>query len=406
MNASTTRHRALLLNGGVLLVRHLAAVLWAFCLSLVLTALLSLHQHHQFAAILDHSLAREPLTHGFDLGSAIAVLIHASGDLPVSSLFGLGSVPAFALLYLLLIPGTLACYLTGAPVRLSTLLRDGLLYLWRFVLIAVLALIAFLLILGPLSLVNAGWTRLIDEHIVGRPAFLLELLSVFVLFLVATLIRLFFDLMEVYTVQLGLAVGTSAQSYRGLRPAFLAAWRGLRLHLGRLWGSFLLLALLGAAGYTLLARTALHTLAQPRVWPLLLFSELAILLSMITRFWQRAIEVTFAHDHPVTLLTTVPSAVAPNIPPGDPVPSQRPSPDPHRDDSPEDLPDKLPIPPRPGTGFAAPMQTAYDIDPFTPLTMAPNPISTEEEESLRDKSKDRNPPSGRPESTRTEPPAK
>ena len=405
-----THSRSLLFSGLSLLLRRLPAVLWTFVFSLAISILFTLRLHGQLSALLDHSLASASLVRGFDLPTAASAMIRLRDNVPGGASFGFSSFAVFLVLYFVLVPGTLFCYLTGERARLATLLRQGLLHFWRFVRITVVALVVFAAVLAPLSALNTRWAALIDEHIVGRPAFLLEMLGVLALFLAASLIRLFFDFVEVYTVQLGLSFRPNGRSDRRVRKAFTPAWRALRLHFVAAWGSFLLLWLLGFAAYLIFARLALHTLAKPHAWPLIVFSQLAVFASISTRLWQRAAEVVLAVDHPTALaastrpltapqpstgasLLDVPAIVATpapgsNVtPPGDLKPTQLGDRDllPIEPGAPVQR-DEPHLPLSPGTPIA-PIQTAYDIDPFTPLTIVPNPISTEQEDALRDRTR-------------------
>ena len=408
-----THSRTLLFSGLALLLRRLPAVLWTFVFSLAISILFTLRLHGQFSALLDHSLASASLIRGFDLPTAATVMLRLEDNVPGGASFSFSAFAVFLVLYFILVPGILFCYLTGQRARLSTLLRQGLLHFWRFVRITLLALITFAIVLGPLSSLNTRFAAFIDDRIVGRPAFLIETAATLLLFLIATLIRLYFDMVEVYTVQIGLALCPNGRPDRRIRRALRPAWRALRLHLTRLWGSFLLLSLLGAAGFLLLARTALHTLARPHVGALIVLSQLAVLLSIATRLWQRGAEVTLALDHPILnedaippRTTThfypstrvppapapipIPPAVAPPIvpsaignqvtPPGDLTPAQLPPSErgPRVDTASAIEPHTHPEP-------LAPIQTVYNIDPFTPLPAAPNPISSEEEEQLRNR---------------------
>ena len=96
--------------------------------------------------------------------------------------FGHTSIPFYLLIYFLLVPGTLFCYQTETPAHLSTLLRQGLLYFWSFVRITLLTVLICAVILVPLLFLQDKWADHIDEHAVGRHAFLAILAGNIVLF--------------------------------------------------------------------------------------------------------------------------------------------------------------------------------------------------------------------------------
>ncbi len=125
-----------------------------------------------------------------------------------------------------------------------------------------------------------------------------------VLFLVASILRLYFDLVEVYTVQLGLHLrptifGKPTKPDRRVRRAFGPAWRTLRANFSQAWPIFLFLTILGFAAVILTARISMHMLAQPRVWPTFLLAQLGLFLMLLTRFWQRGAETSLALQHPI-----------------------------------------------------------------------------------------------------------
>jgi hypothetical protein len=306
-----SERRNIFLHGLWLTLRRLPAVLWAYLFNLGLGLLFSVRLHSQLSSMMDHSLASQRLTSGFDLG-AIAELFGRLQQSPGGNAAGnYSSIPLYLLIYFLLVPGTLFCYQTKSPARLSTLLHQGLLHFWRFVRITVLAIIVSALILGPLFFLQAKWADHVDNHAVGRHAFFATLVGYVIIFLVASILRLYFDLVEVYTVQLGLhlrrpAFGKQAKPDRRVRRAFGPAWRTLRTHFSQAWPTFLFLTLLGAAAVILTARISIHMLAQPRVWPTFLLAQLGLFLLLLTRFWQRGAETSLALQNPIFTPSSLP----------------------------------------------------------------------------------------------------
>src|SRR5712672_1441984 len=182
--------RNIFLHGLSLTLQRLPALLWTYVFNLLLAFLFSISLNRQLSKLLNHSLATQRLSSGFDLGTI--------GD---------ASIPLFLIVYFLLVPGTLFCYQTDTPARLGTLLQQGLLYFWRFVRITLLTLLVSVLILA------------------GN----------IVLFLLASILRLYFDLVEVYTVQLGQHLrpalfGHQTKPDRRVRRTLGPAWRALRTH--------------------------------------------------------------------------------------------------------------------------------------------------------------------------------
>jgi hypothetical protein len=294
-------NRHIFIHGLLIALRRLPAFLWTYIFNLTLAVLFSLGLKLQLSALFDHSLAAQRLSNGFDLGTLTEAYLHLHEDHAASAGGELShaSIGLYLLLYFILVPGTLFCYQTGSPARLSTLLHQGLLHFWRFFRITLLALLTFAIILSPLLYLQSLWADHVDDRIVGRPAFFLILAGNILVLLVASILRLYFDLVEVYTVQLGQTLRDDGKPDHRVRYALTPAWRALTSHFSQAWPSFLLLTLLGLAAVVLTARTSIHMLAQPRVWPTFLLAQLGLFLMLFTRFWQRGMETSLAIHNPI-----------------------------------------------------------------------------------------------------------
>ncbi len=295
------RKRSILIHGLGITLRRLPALLWTYVFNLGLAILFSLGLHHSLSSILDHSLANQRLISAFDLGTVAETIMHLHQGPSGGSAFSAAHTGIFVYLaiYFLLVPGTLFCYQTSYPARLGTLFQQGFLFFWRFIRITLLALIIGGLILGGLSALQRRWATHVDNHVVGLHSFLLRLTGLVLIFLVASVLRLYFDLVEVYTVQLGQHLRPNGKPDRRVRHTIRPAFRTLRNNFGRAWGTFLFLAIFGAAAVVFTGRIAMHTLAQPRVWPQFLLVQIGLFLMLLTRFWQRGAETALSLQFPI-----------------------------------------------------------------------------------------------------------
>ena len=319
--------KRMLLTGGLsLTLRNWPAFVWTYGFNVALALLFSLPLHQQIGDITAHSLAAQRLTGAFDLGTVAEITLKLSKGPGPATHGSYLSIPFYLLLYFLIVPGTLSCYQTGEPARLFSILQSGLSHFWRFVRLTLITLVISLPILAGLSALHGLWSDHIDETMVGRPAFLLDLAGLVLVGLVAAVLRVYFDLMQVYTVQLGtidfpVTPGKKGRPERQVRRTFKPAWHAFRHNFFRLYLSFVLLTVLGLGAAVLTTRAAAHSLAQPRAWPMFLLAQLGLFLMLFTRFWQRGAETVLANDLPIPEpVIVVPAPVISQLPSAEPVP--------------------------------------------------------------------------------------
>lgn len=362
------RTRSIFFHGLGITLRRFPAFLWTCAANLGLALAFCFPLYKQLSGLLDHSLASQRLASGFDLSIVLSagMQFHGNAAGEANAMTSHGSVPVYLLLYFFLVPGTLFCYVTRSKASLSNLLRQGILHFWRFVRITLLTLIAAGIILGPLVVLQQRWAEFVDDRFVGRTSLFLTLGGALVIVLAASLLRLYFDLVEAYTVQLGTHARLSGRPDRRVRRTLRPAFRLLRRNLARAWGVFLLLTLLGSAIAFFATRTAMHMLAQPHVWPMFLVAQAGLFGMLFTRFWQRGAEASLVLQHPIepeaesfvdregySHSRPIPTIV-PAVPP--PVPSA----------SKPQYPAANPDPDRPHH-----VEMFYNTDPLTPLYPAP-----------------------------------
>jgi hypothetical protein len=322
----------ILTSGLSLTLRHWPAFVWTYVFNLGLALLFALPLHQQINAITAHSLASERLTGAFDLGTMGGLIMKLSKGPGPATLGSYFSIPFYLVLYFLIVPGTLFCYQTGTPAHFFALLQSGFVHFWRFVRITLISLVVSVPILAGLNALDNLWSDHVDKNIVGRPAFLLSLAGLVVIGLVAAILRVYFDLVQVYTVQLGLLQfpvipGKKGRPERQIRRTFKPAWRTFRRNFFRVYLTFVLLTLLGLGAVVLTARTAIHSLAQPRMWPMFLLAQLGLFPMLLTRFWQRGAETVLVLDNPIpVMIVAVPAAIVAEAPVVEPEPEPEPVP--------------------------------------------------------------------------------
>ena len=273
------------------------ALVWTYAFNVGLALLFSLRLHAEMAGVLDHSLAAERLSSAFDLGTLLEVQHALTYHAPASGTSSYAGLPVYLAVYFVLVPGALFTYQVAAPGRLSILLGTGLGFFWRFVRVTVLAAIVFAGVLGPLFAAQNAWAGFVDARYVGATALWLEAPGALLIALTAALLRLYLDLVEVYTVHLNDQLLPNGKTDRRVRRVLGPALRTLARNFGKAYGTFVGLALLGAAALAATWAGATELLAQKHVLPIFLLTQLGLLISLLTRFWQRGAGTVLAGDN-------------------------------------------------------------------------------------------------------------
>src|ERR1700748_1498971 len=169
--------RNIFLHGLFLALHRFPALLWAYVFNLGLALVFSIRLHSQFSSIMDHSPTAQGLTSGFDLGTLADTFLRLQDGPTGGNAGAFTSVPLYLSVYFLLVPGTLFCYQTKSPTRLSTLFHQGLLHFWRFFRITLLTVLVSALLLGPLVFIQGKWADHVERHAVELHAFFATLVG-------------------------------------------------------------------------------------------------------------------------------------------------------------------------------------------------------------------------------------
>jgi hypothetical protein len=288
----------LLAQGFQLVLRNWPCVVWVYAVNLLFALLAAVPFATGLGSYLDHSLAAEKIAGTIDVAYITELAIHVrdTGFFPMvmHTAGWVGLFQVLALFYLF--AGSLFVFVAAEPPRLSVLLRGGVAYFWRFVRAALLAGGIAAIIVCVLLAIRAGLLARADAVYLGRRMFVFASISLFVVLLVALLLRLWWDLVEVYIVRN--AMDGERRVHLALAPAFRLLFR----HFFRVFGSFLLT---GLAGVTVLALCLALWKALPahQVWMAALLTQLGLFLLLASRFWQRGLEATLvmALDPPMVV---------------------------------------------------------------------------------------------------------
>jgi hypothetical protein len=288
----------LLAQGFQLLLRNWPCVVWVYAVNLVFALLASVPFATGLGTYLDHSLAAQRIAGTIDIAYIAELALHVRdtgfGPMVMHTAGWVGLLQLLVLFFLF--AGSVFVFVAAEPPQLSVLLRGGVAYFWRFVRAALLAGGIAAIILCGLLAMRAGLLARADAVYVERRMFFYSAISGAVVLLVALLLRLWWDLVEVYIVR------NAMDGERRVRLALLPAFRLLSRYFFRIFGSFLLTGLAGVAALAL-CLVLWKALPAHQVWMAALLAQIGLFLMLVSRFWQRGLEATLvmAVDPPMVI---------------------------------------------------------------------------------------------------------
>jgi hypothetical protein len=282
-------NQSLISTGAGIAKRNKRYIVWFYLLNLVFAwfgaAGFSAHAHN----IMDHSLYSDKLLHGFHLAALIELTNRPEFGPSESS-----TMPAlfFAILFLwtslTFMPGVLLGYSSDHRISRDEFFRSCGRNLWRFVRLFVMAAVVVGVVYRLLVAAEDELVKLADKTNYERLPFFTHVGGVIVVLSALTVIRIWFDLAQTDVV---------LHDQNAVRKSVAAGFRTLRQNFARLFGTYIAIALVGAA--VLAGGIVLWNLIVPSssVFGALLVGQLILLLLLAMRFWQRASAVAFYVKH-------------------------------------------------------------------------------------------------------------
>jgi hypothetical protein len=302
----------LLVQGFQLALRNWPFVVWAYVVNLVFGLIAGIPFAAGLAPYLDHSLAAQRIAGTLDVSylGELMTRLRQTGFL-AAAIRTAGWLNLLQLLVLfVLFAGTVFVYVSAEPPRLSVLLRGGVAYFWRFVRAAILAGCIAAAILGSLLAARALLLARVSDLYVERKMFLYSAISGAVVLLAALLVRLWWDLVEVYIVR------NAMDGERRVLQALLPALRVLFRYFFRAVGSFFLSGMLGVSALAACLYIWKALIPAHQVWLACLLAQVGLFLLLASRFWQRGIEATLvmSADPPIVAADEIAAMVEENMP--------------------------------------------------------------------------------------------
>src|ERR1700675_860733 len=275
-----------LLGSGWGMVRHNKRyIVWFYVLNVLLGLFGTAAFVNQARPILEHSLQSERLLHGFSLGVLIEMFSRPELGPTMAS-----RAPAmfFALLFVaataLFLPGIFQGYASTYRLPREEFFRACGRNLWRFIRLMIVAGIVMGVIAGILFGVRVALGKRAEESTNELLSVYVQLASLTVIFLVMTVLRIWFDLAEVDIV---------LSDQRAVRKSIGTSLRHTFRRLGRLLATYLLATMVAAIVLLGGLCTWMKFVAPENVVGAFLVSQLTLLFLLILRFWQRGITVSY-----------------------------------------------------------------------------------------------------------------
>jgi hypothetical protein len=265
--------------------RNKRYVIWFYLLNLLFAHFGASAFNDQARGILDHSLYADKLVHGFDVAVLVEMLARPEfGSMPAASHPAMMFAVVFFLASLIFMPGVLLGYSSDHRLPREEFFRACGRNVWRFVRLFLFFIIIAGIIGGILAGVVNALATAADKTSHELLPFLTQLAGGLILFLVLTVIRIWFDLAQTDVV-------LSDQS--AVRKSIAGAFRKTRLNLGRLLGSYVVIATVALA-ILVVGILLWHAIVPPSsVTGAFIVGEATLLLLLGARFWQRATAVAF-----------------------------------------------------------------------------------------------------------------
>ena len=302
----------LFVQGFQLALRNWPLVVWAYAVNLVFGLLAGIPFATGLAPYLDHSLAAQRIAGTIDVINLTELFVHVreTSAIPTAIHTAVWLNLLQLLVLFLLFAGTTFVYVAAEPPRLSVLLRGGVAYFWRFVRAAILAGCIAAVILGILLLARVLLLDRAGAVYVERKMFLYSAISGAVVLLAALLVRLWWDLVEVYLVR------NAMDGERRVRQALLPALRLLGKYFFRTVGSFFLIGFLGVSALALCLYVWRTLVPAHQVWLACFLAQFGLFLLLASRFWQRGIEATLvmSADPPIVAVEEIAAMVEEEMP--------------------------------------------------------------------------------------------
>lgn len=274
-------------------------ILWFWLLNLALAWFGTSAIRESAHAILDHSAYSDRLVQGFDLAVLVELLMRPEfGTMSEARTPAVLFAIVFFLATALFLPGIFAGYASTYRLPREDFFRACGRNLWRFVRIMIIAAIVMGIVAGILFSVNGAIAAKAGASTNEKLPFTLRMIGLFVIFLVMTTLRIWFDLAEADVV---------LNDQRAVRKSVAAGFRHTFRSLARLLSSYVLATIVAAIFLVGGMWCWVRFVPSTAIWRAFLLSQGIMLLLLIPRFWQRGMAVSYWQQRMVVPVVAVPA---------------------------------------------------------------------------------------------------
>ena len=275
-----------LLRSGLSMVGHNKRyIFWFWLLNLTLAEFGTSAFRKSAHAILDHSFAANRLLHGFDLSVMIGLFMRPEfGQTSAMTTPALYFGCLFFVATALFLPGVFLAYASTYRLPREDFFRSCGRNLWRFIRLMIVAGIVMGIAAGLLFAINGALMKKAGDSTNELLPFETQMLGLTIIFLVMTILRIWFDLAEADIV---------LNNQNAVRKSIAAGFRHTSRALGRLLCSYVVTTIVAAvilcAGLVIWRKL----IAPESIRAAFVVGQVTLFLLLIPRFWQRGVAVSY-----------------------------------------------------------------------------------------------------------------
>jgi hypothetical protein len=271
-------------------------------------------------AILDHSLYAGRLVHGFDISTFVEMLTRpefGSSQAKTTPSFDFAFI--FFLATALFLPGVFLGYASDERLPRADFFRACGRNLWRFIRILIISGIIMSVVSGIVFAIHFAVLKKVGESTNELLPFKVRVFSLTIIFLIMSVLRIWFDLAEVDTV---------LSDQPAVRKSIWHALKHTFQSLLRLLTSYVVTTIVAAIFLVIGLWIWLKFVSPESLIGAFLVGQITLFLLLIPRFWQRGVAVSYWQQEmlPAPVVASPPIPTEPIYPP--PVITEVPEPTP------------------------------------------------------------------------------